>query len=98
MTEYHIEPWFINIFNELYRNRTFKISNTSEVHPFPNGICQGSALSSLLFSLFINSIGNELDCEYLLYADELVIYTHGTSCNELAIKLANNLQKKNSMV
>jgi len=48
--------------------------------------------SSLLFSLFINSIGKQLTCDYLLYADDLVIYTHGKNCEEIVKVLLHNLQ------
>lgn len=42
-----------------------------------DGNPQGSCLSALLFSLFINSLPNVLKCKYQLYADDLQIYTSG---------------------
>jgi len=92
MDEYKVEPWYINILHEIYTNRTFKIVNSDDYYPFPNGICQGSALSSLLFSLFINSIGEKLTCEYLMYADDLVIFSHGTNCDEIVKVIIENMK------
>jgi len=41
------------------------------------GVPQGSTLSSLLFSLFINSITKDLKyCRFMLYADDLQVYIH----------------------
>lgn len=38
------------------------------------GVPQGGVLSPLLFSIFINSISQNLTCSYHLYADDLQIY------------------------
>jgi len=96
MTSFQIEPWYINTLNETYRNRTFNIKNSAEYNAFPNGICQGSALSSLLFSLFINDIGRDLNCEFILYADDLVIYSHGSCVDSLLKTISENLVKVNN--
>lgn len=42
-----------------------------------DGTPQGSCLSALLFSLYINSLPNSLQCQYHLYADDLQIYVTG---------------------
>lgn len=41
------------------------------------GTPQGSCLSALLFSLYINSLPGVLRCEWQLYADDLQIYLSG---------------------
>lgn len=43
-----------------------------------DGTPQGSCLSALLFTLYINSMPNVLHCEYHMYADDLQIYISGS--------------------
>lgn len=42
-----------------------------------DGTPQGSCLSALLFSLYVNSMPEVLRCEYHLYADDLQVYISG---------------------
>lgn len=44
-----------------------------------DGTPQGSSLSALLFSLYINSLPLTLKCNYHLYADDLQVYISGPS-------------------
>jgi hypothetical protein len=55
------------------------------------GVPQGGVLSPLLFSIFINSITDNLTCSYHLYADDLQIYTQA-SLSELsnAVSVTND--------
>lgn len=54
--------------------KTFS-GNTSSWANVVKGVPQGSTLSALLFSLFINSIGNVITkAKYMLFADDLQIY------------------------
>lgn len=49
----------------------------SAVREVTDGTPQGSCLSALLFSLYINSLPASLKCNYQLYADDLQIYVSG---------------------
>lgn len=51
--------------------------NVSSARTLLDGTPQGSCLSSLLFSLYVNSLPSVLMCHYQLYADDLQIYTTG---------------------
>ena len=52
-------------------------SEVSAVREVTDGTPQGSCLSALLFSLYINSLPASLKCKYQLYADDLQIYISG---------------------
>lgn len=60
------------------RSQVVKAGNVlSDEHALTDGTPQGSCLSALLFSLYINSLPNALLCNYHLYADDLQIYVTG---------------------
>lgn len=44
-----------------------------------SGVPQGSHLGPILFSIFVNDIGNDFNSEYLLFADDLKVYRSITS-------------------
>jgi hypothetical protein len=59
-------------------------------------VSQGSVLSPILFSCFINNVGDNIrNCRFHLYADDLQIYTVDGSgdMNRLAALVNGHLQK-----
>lgn len=58
-----------------------------------DGTPQGSCLSALLFSIYINSLPLSLKCEYHMYADDLQIYVSGPieSIDRLVHTINNDL-------
>ncbi|EFP12972.1 hypothetical protein CRE_09905 [Caenorhabditis remanei] len=73
---YGIQGELLRWINDFLSGRSQKVllngvcSNTSSVG---SGVPQGSVLGPLLFILFINDIGDKLESESLLYADDLKI-------------------------
>jgi hypothetical protein len=59
----------------------------------PRGVCQGSALGPLLFSLYINSVGSCFTSPFLLYADDLVLYESGTDETAIINSLSLQIEK-----
>lgn len=71
--------WFSSYLTERMQRVKSGSGLYSEWKHNPVGVPQGSTLSSLLFSLYINKICDNLSfCKFMLYADDLQLYVH---CN-----------------
>jgi Reverse transcriptase (RNA-dependent DNA polymerase) len=78
LASFGLSPSLIELFKSYFHNRSqyvqlngFKSGNYFAT----SGIPQGSNLGPLLFNIFINDISDVIDVNYLLYADDLKIYT-----------------------
>jgi hypothetical protein len=67
----------------------FRFSDSHKYYSSHAGVGQGSALSPLIFSMHINNISSSIDVPFILYADDLILFTGGTDCNEILTKLEN---------
>ncbi len=92
MNEYNIEPWYVKTMMANLKNRMFSVSGSKKCYPLTRGINQGSANGPLNFSLYINSISKVISCSYQIYADDIIIYTEGTTINEINLKLQLELE------
>lgn len=80
-----IEPYMIKLLFNYFQNRTFQIKNgnsMSKTFQIKSGTPAGSCLGPLIFSLFINDIGDVLTLPYALYADDLVFFVDATNLSE----------------
>lgn len=78
--EFHFTPDACQLISSFLSRRTQIVkttSATSAAYPVTDGTPQGSCLSALLFSFYINSLPEGLRCQYQLYADDLQIYISG---------------------
>ena len=57
------------------------------------GVPQGSRLGPLLWILYYNDILDDLDCEVLIFADDICIFSEGNTPEETAAILNNDLKK-----
>jgi len=88
--------WFVSYFD--MRKVKVKHEDTySTTRVLKKGTPQGSSLSRLIFSLYVNDLPRVLQkCQSLLYADDLVLFYSGTSAEEINEALQSdldNLQK-----
>lgn len=74
---FKIPPYFIRLLISYFTDRSFRIINNdykSEYYSIKSGTPAGSQIGPLLYSLFINDIGDVIDLPYKFYADDSVIY------------------------
>ncbi|CAL8089122.1 unnamed protein product [Orchesella dallaii] len=68
----------IELIINYFSNRKFRITNgkyESAEYYIRAGVPPGSILGALCYTIFVNDIGSAIALKYLLYADDLVIYT-----------------------
>jgi len=91
MVDFNLEPKYVKLIYEGLTNRVFKIHGNDKLYTLPCGIPQGSALGPLLFSIFINKMGESISCPFLTYADDLVIYQSGTNSSDVLKSLQKDV-------
>jgi len=80
-----IEPKMLKLLFNYFQNRSFQIKNNDELletFHIKSGTPAGSCLGPIIFSLFINDIGEVLTLPYALYADDLVFFVDATNLGE----------------
>lgn len=90
---YGFSDSLIILLTSYLQNRTQSVvynGYTSESFIPKSGVPQGSNLGPLLFLLFINDLSLTLQCETLMFADDVKIFTAVTNLTD-CIELQNNL-------
>ena len=86
----------LNLFKSYLHNRvqiTVIDSKKSTAKPVMAGVPQGSRLGPLLWILYYNDILEGLECEVLIFADDICIFAQGKTPEETADILNNDLRK-----
>jgi len=83
----------LKLFKSYFEDRKIIVKKGSQQSkPFylKQGTPQGSALSGMTFSIYLNDIKDyltESECKFIFYADDMAIYTHADTAEELESKL-----------
>lgn len=84
-------------YQSYFTNRNISVQNGQAIstpHPLTEGTPQGSSLSGLIFSIYINEISDILEnCKAIFYADDLVLYCSFDSVHEIQRVLQLNIDK-----
>lgn len=87
-------------FQSYFTSRKIKVTkdgNLSETFNLISGCPQGSALSSVIFSLYLCDIPNELtNSKFIYYADDLALFTSASDTTEIKSKLQQDLNNLNN--
>lgn len=87
--------WFEGYLNNR-RQRTKVNGHTSNTIPNNLGVPQGSVLGAILFILYINDLPSHLTNVFInLFADDTLIYLHGSNIDELSNRMNAELDKIN---
>ncbi|CAL8139776.1 unnamed protein product [Orchesella dallaii] len=76
--DHEIPPKLLRLLIDYFSDRQFRICNgnyESDYFNIRTGVPPGSNLGPICYSLFINDIGQVIYLPYILYADDLVIYS-----------------------
>ena len=97
LTKYNNDfpPYLLTILLDYFYGREFTIANgdyISSKYQISSGVPAGSVNGPILYSLFVNDIGEYLDLEYLLYADDLCIFTDCNTFEEGVSKLNKTIE------
>lgn len=76
-----------------FRSQLVKIDNyKSNPLCLSTGVLQGSILVQILFCMYINDLPSVCgQCDIIMYADDTVIFTHGKTAEEVAMKLTGHI-------
>ena len=79
--EFNFSPSAVNLISSYLdgRSQVVRVGDQYSTElPVADGTPQGSCLSAMMFSLYINSIAEVIECKYHLYADDLQLYVSGS--------------------
>jgi hypothetical protein len=98
MYKFSLAPKLIQITHSFFTSRIFCVKNgdfKSKYYQIRSGVPPGSCTGSLFYSLYVNDIKEAINLDYIMYADDCVIYLKCTDIvdgvkimNECLVKLS----------
>ena len=79
LVDLNVEPYLISVVDNWLQNRKFFVSHrgsNSDEQDLPNGIPQGSALSVLLWLVYVNDIDIDANASNI-YVDDVIVWASG---------------------
>lgn len=89
MSEYELHPVQIKLIRNYFKDRSIKIKGDCNYHSSTTGLAQGASVCPLLYSAYQNSISKIITTNFILYADDCVVYVAGSDLSEL-FKIISN--------
>jgi retron-type reverse transcriptase len=96
LSNFPIPIYITKILSSFLTSRTFTVSIdniTSTKHPILAGVPQGSILSPILYNLFTSDLPSPTNTHTFLYADDVVVASHGVTPRFAVQKLKPALQE-----
>lgn len=97
--ELGVDGKLLDWFRSYFKNRVALVRNGDTATDFQcvrAGTPQGSAISGLIFSIYINDLKKIIKCHLICYADDACLYAHGKTTQEIQAILQENLNLVNS--
>ncbi|KAF6026556.1 MAP3K7 [Bugula neritina] len=96
LQELGLEGNYLHVIDSFLTKREISLKINNHIHPATKcqiGLPQGSALSPLLFIIYIRDMLSSIDGTGLQYADDCTVLMTGKDSSELQIRIENNCQQ-----
>lgn len=81
LNKFKVNTHLVRLIFETLAGRSYIFIDGIKYYKLYAGSGQGSILGSLIFCLFLDDIAEIIDLSFLIYSDDLLIYTHDCDPN-----------------